>query len=643
MSQRWINLLPYLIIALLLPAAVAAAGGAYITGVADDTKEYKHLRIQTVDTLDPMDVSLTQVTLKSTESGDLAQFEYPLFGNVVRTFDPASGRYHGVQMTAHESGKTIDGSTIPCEYLFYVKPTIPSFTVNVPGETGNVLLIKVPSDLPPGATFEEIFKAAAKEGYLFKNDAIIYMNKTGFTAWGAISSGDYDKDNLAYTLANNEVNLAGFTTDSSLARTIMRERPYTRPVAGEYLATAVKFDGATETMHVLAAMPVVILDGNQAVGWTGDNPYYQNLNKDVTISFTGADTVAYALIKDGARYGLSMTVDTVELAKQPIPVTTADLIDILKTIAGSASPVAYTLTVDGVPTGVTTNTGFAIAEGYGCSGYASASSVTITAAALKELNPGAYSLYAMGVKDDKVIAIDEKTITVAAAAPAPQPTRTSFGGSGSGSSKTAPTTETTGTGSLTTSADGATSNAARIAATDGVASLFVPEGVIALDRNGEPVTEISIQPAPVDAVPGIPAGALFQFAGYTYEAGPDGATFDPAITLTFDIPDELWNSLDLATEQFTVKWYNAETGIWEDVQTAFSPETRTVRATVTHFSIYALFTEPIAAATPIETAVTTPTGEAPAAEGLPTTMIIFAVIIIVIIAAGVYLFVVKKE
>ena len=426
---------------------------------------------------------------------------------------------------------------------------------------------------------------------------------------------------------------------------MMDARPYTRPEAGEYLITAVQYDNATTTMHVLAAMPVAILDGKQAAGWNGDNPYYQNQNKDVTISFTGVDTVAYALIKDGARYGLSMTVDTAELAKQPIPVTTADIIEVLKAIAGSASPVTYTLTVDGVPTNVNTDSGFAIAEGYGCSGYASASSVTVTAATLKELNPGTYSLYAMGVKGNKVIAIDEKTITVAAAAPAPQPTHTSFGGSGSGSSKTttSPATESVGTGSLTTSTDGVMSNAARVAATDGVASLFVPEGVTALDRYGEPLAEISIQPAAADVVPGVPAGALFQFAGLTYETGPDGATFDPAITLTFNIPDDLWDSLDLTTEQLTVKWYNPETGYWEDVQTAFSPETRTVRATITHFSIYALFTESIAPTTPVETVVTTPASEVPPAEGLPTTMIIFAVIIVVIIAAGVYLFVVKKE
>ncbi|NLA99971.1 MAG: hypothetical protein GX837_03270, partial [Methanomicrobiales archaeon] len=325
--------------------------------------------------------------------------------------------------------------------------------------------------------------------------------------------------------------------------------------------------------------------------------------------------------------------------------TTADMIEVLRAIAGSASPITYTLTVDGVPTNVNTDSGFAIAKGYGCSGYASASSVTVTAATLKELNPGTYSLYAMGVKGNKIIAIDEKTITVAAAAPTPQPTRTSFGGSGSGSSKTTTpsTTESVGTGSLTTSTDGVMSGAARVAATDGVASLFVPDGVTALDRDGGPLAEISIQPAAAESVPNVPAGALFQFAGYTYEAGPDGATFDPAITLTFNLPDDFWESLDLATEQLTVKWYNAETGYWEDVQTAFSPETRTVRATITHFSLYALFTESITATTPVDTVATTPAGEAPAAEGLPTTMIIFAVIIVIIIAAGVYLFVVKKE
>lgn len=660
MTHKRSVLLPGIIIALLLliPAAAAAGGGEiYITGTMDDAREYKQLCIRTVDALDPLDVDCTLVTLGSTETGDLGEFEYPLFGNIVREFDPASGTYHGVHVTVIQE-KTVDGRTIPCEYRFYIKRTIPSFTVKVPGRCGNVLLIKVPENLPEGATFTELFKAASKEGYLFKSDAIIYMNQTGITAHGTISSDDYDVNNLTYTLLKNEVNLNCFQTRANLARSMMDAKPYTRPEAGEYLIAAVEYDSDCDTMHLLAAMPVVILDGNQAVGWDGGDPYYQDQNKDATVSFTGADKIAYALVKKDTRYGLDMEVDTIELAKQPIPTSAADLVSILKTISGEAGPVTYALTVDGVPTDVSSGSGFVIAEGYGCAGYANSNSVKVAAATLQKLNPGDYYLYAMGIKDQKVVAIDQMNVSIAAVEPTPTPTYRPGGGGGGGSPSgggpSGPTEPSgpvayEGTGSLMTDSTGIVVQSIAVSAVDGVATVIVPAGVQALDANGNPLTEVGIEPLASDAVPAVPAGAVFAFAGYAYVASPAGATFDPAITLTLEIPEDVWNTLDLESEQLSVKWYNEETGLWENIPTTFDPETRTVRATVTHFSIFALFTEPVPeTTTPTDTATTTTTattapGDEPPAEGLPVMMIIFTAVIIVIIAAAAYLFMTKRE
>ena len=641
MYQRRSYLLLALTIALfLLPVAAAAAGGGdtYIT-VSGDTKEYKNLRIGVVDALDPLETSTSNVTLRSSEAGDLKSIEYPLFGEITRTFNPASGTYHGAQVTVHHPEKTIDGRTIPCYYEAYVKPTLPSFTVKVPGRCGNVLLVKAPENLPDNGSFDDIFRAAAKEGYFFAEDGLCWTLEDG--TQGKFGTIVVDENNLTRTLLENEFDLSCFEFNAGN----LFERGVPRPTAGEYLIAAVQYDGATDTMHVLAAMPVTILNGNQAVTWNGDNPYYQNQNRNVTVSFTGADRVTYALIKEGARYGLSMTVNTSKLAEEPIPVSTADLVEILKTIAGEATPITYALTVDGVPTNVDPHSNFAIAEGYGCSGYAAASSEAITTATLRTLNPGTYSLYAMALNNNKVIAIDQTTITIAATAPTPAPT--GGGGGGGGGSSKAPVSYTT-TGTLLTSSSGTVLKSIIVHADDNVANLRIPLGVTALDADGNPLTEIAINPLTGDEVPAVPAGALFQFAGYTYEASPDGATFDPAITLTFEIPEDVWNTLDLNGRQLTVKWYNKETGRWEDVQTTVSPGTRTVRATITHFSIYALFTEPVPeTTTPTETPTTTTTTTAPGgetpAEGLPTMVLIFAVIVIIIAAAAVYLFVVKKD
>ncbi|HQD27235.1 MAG TPA: hypothetical protein PKV78_11940, partial [Methanoculleus thermophilus] len=75
-----------------------------------------------------------------------------------------------------------------------------------------------------------------------------------------------------------------------------------------------------------------------------------------------------------------------------------------------------------------------------------------------------------------------------------------------------------------------------------------------------------------------------------------------------------------------------------------SRSTKSVDAKITHFSIFALFTEPIeATTTPTETPTTTTTTTAPGGEtpteGLPMTMIlgIFVVVVIIIAAAGYFL------
>ena len=216
------------------------------------------------------------------------------------------------------------------------------------------------------------------------------------------------------------------------------------------------------------------------------------------------------------------------------------------------------------------------------------------------------------------------------------PIRRSGGGGSSGST----TASYTGTGTLLTGSSGTVLKSIIVNANDNIGSVLVPIGTKALDADGKPLGEITLKPLAGDAVPAVPSGSVFRFAGYAYEASPDGATFSPGITLSLSIPEDVWNSLDLTNQQCVMKWYNKETGLWEDVPTTVIPGTRTVEIRVTHFSIYALFTEPVTTPTPTETATTTPTtttttpsGDQPA-EGLPMMMIlaIFAVIAIIVVA-----------
>jgi len=242
-----------------------------------------------------------------------------------------------------------------------------------------------------------------------------------------------------------------------------------------------------------------------------------------------------------------------------------------------------------------------------------------------------------------VTSYNEATITLTTVTPpTPGPAPYYRGGGGGGSGST--TASYTGTGTLLTGSSGTVLKSIIVNANDNIGSVLVPIGTKALDADGKPLGEITLKPLAGDAVPAVPSGSVFKFAGYAYEASPDGATFSPGITLSLSIPEDVWNSLDLTNQQCVMKWYNKETGLWEDVPTTVIPGTRTVEIRVTHFSIYALFTEPVTTPTPTETASTTPTtttttpSAEPPAEGLPMMMIlaIFAVIAI-IIAAGYFL------
>jgi hypothetical protein len=94
-----------------------------------------------------------------------------------------------------------------------------------------------------------------------------------------------------------------------------------------------------------------------------------------------------------------------------------DLVSLLWTAAGETGPITYTLTPSGIPAGSGAGPGLVIAEGYGLSGHADAPEVEIGAETLAALDPGTYSLYALGVEDEEIIAVDYREVEVLAASP----------------------------------------------------------------------------------------------------------------------------------------------------------------------------------------------------------------------------------
>lgn len=229
--------------------------------------------------------------------------------------------------------------------------------------------------------------------------------------------------------------------------------------------------------------------------------------------------------------------------------------------------------------------------------------------------------------------VDSVDLSVSITPPSP-------GGGGGGGSyipPATPVTEFTTTGMLQTDSTGAVQSSVIIYAADKLSSVYIGEGVQALQANGQPVVDITIQETQNVPSPGV---STFVFAGHAVKVGPAGATFSPAIELTFQLTEEEWNALKPG-ESFTIKWFNDGTGEWEDIPTTVNPYTHTVIGEITHFSTFAVFKQVVEEPTTVvtETPTVSP-GETPVATATPTEPVsdggfpwIWVIVVIVIIAA----------
>ena len=107
--------------------------------------------------------------------------------------------------------------------------------------------------------------------------------------------------------------------------------------------------------------------------------------------------------------------------------------------------------------------------------------------------------------------------------------------------------------------------AGRFVSEDGIIELFVPDGTVSLDKQGNPITslELSIDTNP----PVLPDGSII---GQIYDLHPDGATFDPPITLTWSYqPSHVPEGID--EMDLYVAYYSDDTGEWIALESNIDP------------------------------------------------------------------------
>jgi len=122
---------------------------------------------------------------------------------------------------------------------------------------------------------------------------------------------------------------------------------------------------------------------------------------------------------------------------------------------------------------------------------------------------------------------------------------------------------------------------------DGTLTLTIPEGTIALDRDDNPL--ISLE-AEVDTSPPPPPDDT-SIIGLAYNFGPDGTTFDPAITLTrsYD-PDDIPEGV--AEEDLVLAWYDEAGAKWVELDCVVDTENNTITASIKHFTTFAIIAIP---------------------------------------------------
>jgi len=134
------------------------------------------------------------------------------------------------------------------------------------------------------------------------------------------------------------------------------------------------------------------------------------------------------------------------------------------------------------------------------------------------------------------------------------------------------------------SADGTFTGTVVAESVDGKCELTIDEGTRGLSREGDRLTEIAM----TEMEDWLAPPENFDIIGLTYDLGPDGATFDPPITLTITYDESLMPE-GVAEENLVMTMRDEATGEWVMLAgCTVDPEANTITAPVSHFTAFTI-------------------------------------------------------
>jgi hypothetical protein len=200
-----------------------------------------------------------------------------------------------------------------------------------------------------------------------------------------------------------------------------------------------------------------------------------------------------------------------------------------------------------------------------------------------------------------LISVDSGTITVAAAVVY------SGGGGGGGGSPSAvnlqPSGFTSTLGMAINANTGKIQSDNHLVTADGKVKLDILKDTTLLQKSGAALSTLTVAPM---ANPPAPPAANALVLAYTF--GPDGATFNPALTLTLSY-DPANLPANVAEKDLYVSYYDGTN--WISLVSTVDPLTKTITAQISHFSTYAVMGS-IKTPAPVVTPAPTPTATVPA-------------------------------
>ncbi len=128
---------------------------------------------------------------------------------------------------------------------------------------------------------------------------------------------------------------------------------------------------------------------------------------------------------------------------------------------------------------------------------------------------------------------------------------------------------------------------------NGMLTLTIPEGTIALDKEREPLKrlEIIIEESPPPPPP--PKGA--NIIGLVYNFDPSGATFTPSMTITLYHAGSMIPE-GVAEEELILAYYNEELGEWVNLTSYVDTQANSVTTEISHLTSFAILGYPRPAA-----------------------------------------------